>query len=60
MEKRIEYQDIIYEKMDGITKITINGPKVRNAFRPETVIKMYEAFTDAREEQTIGVILLTG
>ncbi|MEJ2196246.1 MAG: enoyl-CoA hydratase-related protein [Ignavibacteriaceae bacterium] len=60
MEKRIEYQDIIYEKMDGITKITINRPKVRNAFRPETVIEMYEAFTDAREEQTIGVILLTG
>jgi len=60
MEKLIEYQDIIYEKMDGITKITINRPKVRNAFRPETVIEMYEAFTDAREDQNIGVILLTG
>ena len=54
------YQDIIYEKMDGIAKITINRPQVRNAFRPETVIEMYEAFTDAREDQTTGVILLTG
>jgi len=54
------YQDIIYEKMDGIAKITINRPQVRNAFRPETVIEMYEAFTDAREDQNIGVILLTG
>ncbi|GAB6281763.1 MAG: 1,4-dihydroxy-2-naphthoyl-CoA synthase [Ignavibacterium sp.] len=55
-----DYQDIIYEKMDGIAKITINRPEVRNAFRPETVIEMYDAFTDAREDQDIGVILLTG
>ena len=54
------YTDIIYEKMDGIAKITINRPEVRNAFRPETVIEMYEAFSDAREDNTIGVILLTG
>jgi naphthoate synthase len=54
------YKDIIYEKMDGIVKITINRPEVRNAFRPETVIEMYDAFTDAREDQNIGVILLTG
>jgi naphthoate synthase len=54
------FKDIIYEKMDGIAKITINRPEVRNAFRPETVIEMYEAFTDAREDQSIGVILLTG
>ena len=54
------YSDIIYEKMDGIAKITINRPEVRNAFRPETVIEMYEAFSDAREDHTIGVILLTG
>lgn len=54
------YQDIIYEKMDGIAKITINRPEKRNAFRPETVFEMYEAFSDAREDQTIGVILLTG
>lgn len=56
----IEYQDIIYEKMDGIAKVTINRPQVRNAFRPETVIEIYDAFTDAREDQSIGVILLTG
>jgi naphthoate synthase len=55
-----DYKDIIYEKMDGIAKVTINRPDVRNAFRPETVIEMYDAFTDSREDQTIGVILLTG
>lgn len=55
-----EYKDIIYEKMDGIAKITINRPEKRNAFRPETVFEMYDAFSDAREDQTIGVILLTG
>lgn len=55
-----KYSDIIYEKMDGIAKITINRPELRNAFRPETVIEMYEAFSDAREDQNIGVILLTG
>ena len=54
------YTDIIYEKMDGIAKITINRPEVRNAFRPETVQEMYDAFSDAREDQSIGVILLTG
>jgi naphthoate synthase len=55
-----DYQDIIYEKMDGVAKITINRPEVRNAFRPETVIEMYNAFADAREDQEIGVVLLTG
>ncbi|PJB00222.1 MAG: 1,4-dihydroxy-2-naphthoyl-CoA synthase [Ignavibacteriales bacterium CG_4_9_14_3_um_filter_30_11] len=55
-----DYSDIIYEKMDGIAKITINRPEVRNAFRPETVMQMYNAFSDAREDQEIGVILLTG
>ncbi len=58
--KAKEYKDIIYEKMDGIAKITINRPEKRNAFRPETVFEMYDAFSDAREDQTIGVILLTG
>jgi naphthoate synthase len=55
-----KFKDIIYEKMDGIAKITINRPEVRNAFRPETIIEMHKAFTDAREDQKIGVILLTG
>ncbi|MHB8337306.1 MAG: 1,4-dihydroxy-2-naphthoyl-CoA synthase [Ignavibacteriaceae bacterium] len=59
-KKSKEYQDIIYEKMDGIAKISINRPEVRNAFRPETVTEMYDAFADSREDQTIGVILLTG
>jgi len=55
-----EYSDIIYEKADGIAKITINRPEKRNAFRPETVFQMYDAFTDAREDATIGVVLLIG
>jgi len=59
-KKVTDYKDIIYEKMDGIAKITINRPEVRNAFRPETVIEMYNAFADAREDQEIGVVLLTG
>ena len=55
-----DYQDIIYEKMDGIARITINRPDKRNAFRPETVLEMHEAFLDAREDPEIGVVLLTG
>lgn len=54
------YKDIIYEKLNGVAKVTINRPEVRNAFRPETVIEMYDAFSDAREDQKIGVVLLTG
>ena len=54
------YADIIYEKSDGIAKITINRPERRNAFRPETVNEMYDAFIDSREDPEIGVILLTG
>ncbi len=54
------YSDILYQKADGMAKITINRPEKRNAFRPETVAQMYEAFSDAREDQSIGVVLLTG
>ena len=54
------YQDILYHKADGIAKITINRPEKRNAFRPRTVAEMHDAFTDAREDQSIGVVLLTG
>lgn len=56
------YQDIIYEKLadEGIVKITINRPEVRNAFRPETVKELIDAFNNAREDQSVGVILLTG
>ncbi|MEW6652141.1 MAG: 1,4-dihydroxy-2-naphthoyl-CoA synthase [Bacteroidota bacterium] len=55
-----EYQDIVYEKMDGIAKITINRPEKRNAFRPETTKELYDAFSYAREDSDVGVILLTG
>jgi naphthoate synthase len=55
-----EYEDIRYEIADGIAKITINRPEVRNAFRPETVIEMSDAFDRAREDPSVGVIILTG
>lgn len=57
-----EYKDIIYEKLEGegIAKVTINRPEVRNAFRPETVKEMIDAFVNAREDHEVGVILLTG
>jgi naphthoate synthase len=54
------YEDIFYHKADGIAKITINRPHKRNAFRPKTVCELYEAFSDAREDTTIGVVLFTG
>ena len=55
-----KYEDIIYQKFNGIAKVTINRPHKRNAFRPKTVFEMYDAFCDAREDSSIGVILLTG
>jgi len=55
-----QYQDIIYETWDGIAKITINRPEVRNAFRPVTVSEMSKAFEAARDDPTIGVVILTG
>src|SRR3954453_1070747 len=54
------YQDIRYELADGIAKITIDRPEVRNAFRPETVIELSDAFNRAREDTSVGVIILTG
>jgi naphthoate synthase len=54
------YTDILYHKADGIAKITINRPEVRNAFRPLTVTEMCDALADAREDETIGVVILTG
>ena len=59
-KKAKTYQDILYEKADGIAKVTINRPDVRNAFRPLTVREMIEAFDDAREDSEIGVVILTG
>jgi naphthoate synthase len=55
-----EFADILYEKWNGIAKITINRPKVRNAFRPQTIADMQCAFWDAREDPDIGVVILTG
>lgn len=55
-----KYQEILYHTYDGIAKITINRPHRRNAFTPLTVMEMYDAFTVAREDPEIGVIILTG
>jgi naphthoate synthase len=55
-----DYEDIRYETADGIAKITINRPEVRNAFRPQTLIDMSDALDRAREDLDIGVIVLTG
>lgn len=55
------FEDIRYEKSeDGIAKITINRPESRNAFRPKTVMELKEAFELAREDQSVGVVILTG
>ena len=56
-----EYEDIRYETSgDGIAKITIDRPEVRNAFRPQTVVELSDAFERAREDPGVGVIILTG
>ena len=56
-----DYEDILYELSgDGIAKITINRPEVHNAFRPETLIEVSDALEKAREDTTVGVIILTG
>ncbi|AHF91603.1 dihydroxynaphthoate synthase [Opitutaceae bacterium TAV1] len=54
------WKDILYHKADGIAKITLNRPEKRNAFRPETVFELHNALIDAREDTSIGVVLLTG
>src|SRR6202012_2310019 len=59
-----QYEDIRYELSEGddagIAKITINRPEGRNAFRPETVVELIDPFERAREDQTVGVVILTG
>src|SRR5690625_840061 len=55
-----EYKEIKYEKYQGVAKVTINRPEVRNAFTPLTVQEMIDAFADARDDSSIGVIVLTG
>jgi len=55
-----DYQDITYHKADGMARIAFNRPEVRNAFRPDTIKEMIEAFENAWEDSRVGVVLLTG
>lgn len=55
-----EYDEIKYEFFEGIAKVTINRPEVRNAFTPKTVAEMIDAFSRARDDQNVSVIVLTG
>jgi len=59
-EKVGDYEEIIYEKYNGVAKVTMNRPEKRNAFTPLTVNEMIDAFADARDDSSIGVIILTG
>tara|TARA_R100001377_G_scaffold79987_2_gene58538 strand:+ start:834 stop:1673 length:840 start_codon:yes stop_codon:yes gene_type:complete len=54
-----EYEDITYQKSDGVARIAFNRPNVRNAFRPKTTSELYDAFYDAHEDVNIGVVLLS-
>jgi naphthoate synthase len=55
-----EYSDIEYHLAEGIARITINRPEVRNAFRPQTLFELSDAFDRARDDDQVGVIILTG
>ena len=55
-----DFEDITYHKSDGVARIAFDRPEVRNAFRPETLFELQEAFKDAADDLEIGVILLTG
>ena len=55
-----EYKDLTYKKADGVARIAFNRPEVRNAFRPQTVSELIDAFYDAQEDLSIGVVILTG
>jgi naphthoate synthase len=55
-----EYEDITFRRAEGIARIAINRPEVRNAFRPQTVMELIDAFGRARDDSTIGVVILTG
>lgn len=55
-----KYEDITYKKCNGVARIAFNRPEVRNAFRPQTTSELYDAFYDAQEDRSIGVIILTG
>ena len=55
-----EYEDITFKKSNGVARIAINRPELRNAFRPKTLFELQDAFMDVREDSSIGVVLLTG
>ena len=55
-----QYADVLYDVADGIARITINRPEVRNAFRPQTLFELADAFNAAREDPEVGVVVLTG
>jgi naphthoate synthase len=55
-----DFEDIAYEKADGIAKITIDRPDVRNAFRPQTLAELRDAFNRARDDLDVGSIIFTG
>jgi naphthoate synthase len=59
-ERRGDFQDIIYEVAEGIARITINRPERRNAFRPQTLFELSRAFESARDDISVGAIILTG
>jgi naphthoate synthase len=56
----MDFEDIIYEKEQGISKITINRPEILNAFRAKTLAEMIDAFMDSWKDKTVGVVVLTG
>ncbi len=55
-----EYDDILFEKAEGMAKVTINRPEVRNAFRPQTIFELLDAFERVRNDPEVGVAILTG
>jgi naphthoate synthase len=55
-----DFDDILYEKAEGLAKLSINRPEVRNAFRPQTLAELREAFARARDDLEVGAIILTG
>ncbi|MBV9281142.1 MAG: 1,4-dihydroxy-2-naphthoyl-CoA synthase, partial [Chloroflexi bacterium] len=59
-KKAHDYTDILYEHAEGMAKITINRPEVRNAFRPQTIAELLDAFERAHEANEVGVVLFTG
>jgi naphthoate synthase len=59
-QRQGDYQDIVYETAEGIAKVTINRPEVLNAFRPQTITELQDAFHRVHEDASVGVAVLTG